>query len=231
MSQGHEVRIVLVEPEYQQNIGYCARVLKNFGFSDLWIVNPKVQIGEDAIKYAKHAVDVLNGAKLAKQLDDAIKGCELVVGTTAIKGMGRTILRNAITPGELKLSKKTAILIGREGNGLSPSELEKCDVIVRIPTDEKYPTLNISHALAVILYEISGRDRNEGYEGRVFEGLSSIEKKTLLKKFDALVDSLSGIRSPSTVKLAFRRIIARGIKSQTEGRALMQLLKNLRIPK
>lgn len=217
-------RIVLVEPEYQQNIGYCARVMANFGFSSLWIVNPKVPLGDEAVMYAKHGVDVLKRAKVVQCLDDAVKGCDLTIGTTAIKAGGRTIVRKAITPEELKLGGKTAILIGREGNGLSPEELECCDVVVRIPADEKYPTLNISHALAVLLYEIRRR-AEKGRQSLFYEGLSNAEKKELLRIFDFLVDSSKEIRNPRTVKLAFRRIIARGIRSQTEGRALLQVLK------
>jgi TrmH family RNA methyltransferase len=218
----------LVEPEYQQNIGYCARVMKNFGFSNLWIVNPKVQLGDEAVMYSKHAVDVLKKAKVVKRIADATSGCSIVVGTTAIKPGGRTIVRKAITPKALKLGGKTAILIGREGNGLSPEELEGCDIVVRIPTDEEYPTLNISHALAILLYEISSRMKG-GQANILYEGLSTAEQKALLKKFDSLVDASKEIRRPKIVKLAFRRVIARGIRSQTEGRALLQVLKNIKL--
>jgi tRNA/rRNA methyltransferase len=224
MSGFMNLRIVLVEPEYEQNIGYCARIMKNFGFSDLWIVNPKVRIREEAIKYSKHAVDVLRNAKLTKSLDHATKGCELIVGTTAIKGTGRTILRNAIAPHELKLPKNSAILFGREGTGLTPKELELCDIVVRIPANESYPTLNISHALAVILYELCKKNAEQDL---LHESIGANEKHMIQKLFDLIVDSSKGIRSPSTVKLAFRRIIARGIKSPIEGRALLQILKNV----
>ncbi len=222
------LRIILVNPEYQQNIGYCARIIKNFGFNDLWIVSgPK--IGQEAIKYSKHAADVLNNVKAVKSLDTAIKDCSIVIGTTAIEAAGKNILRNSITPKELTKqikgnSEKVAILIGSEGKGLDVKDLEKCDIIVRIPANEEYGTLNISHALAIILYELNQKRIGEP---RSSDFIDPHDRKFLISSIDSAVSKMSGLKNSNTIKLAVRRVIYRGVRSPIEGRALIQFLKNL----
>jgi len=222
-------RIVLVSPGYQQNVGYCARVMKNFGFSDLWVIQPSVKIGQEAIKYSKHAADLLKSAKIVKNLDSAIKDCSVVVGTTAIEAGGRNILRNPITPKQLvkqisESNSKVALLIGNEGTGLDPKDLEKCDIVVRIPANKEYGTLNISHALAILLYEINGM-KTDKREGVVF--IDPKDRKFLISSIDKFVSGMHGLKNPATIKLAVRRIVYRGVRSPIEGRALLQFLKNL----
>ncbi|RLE55117.1 MAG: hypothetical protein DRJ40_09185 [Thermoprotei archaeon] len=153
-----EFRIVLVEPEYEINIGYVARVMKNFEFYELYIVNPKVQIGEIARKFASHAVDVLESAVIVNKLDEAIDDVDVVIGTTGKPGHDYLVHRIAVPPWELKyclkMEGRVAILFGRESIGLTNEELEKCDIIVTIPANPEYPIMNVSHAAAVVLYEI-----------------------------------------------------------------------------
>jgi tRNA/rRNA methyltransferase len=78
-------RIVLVSPEYEQNLGAVARAMKNFGFSELFMVAPKCDPqGFDAIKFSKHAREVLESARICKTLAEATRGCKLSVGTTGV---------------------------------------------------------------------------------------------------------------------------------------------------
>ena len=223
-----QLRVVLVGPEYQQNIGYCCRVMKNFGFTELFIVDPSCEIGQEAIKYSKHAADVLESAKVVQSLEAATKGCGKVVGTTAIRKIGKELTRESITPEELaeglKGSKgKIALLIGREGTGLTREELRRCDAVVRIEANPEYGTLNISHALAILLYELS-KDNSES----VVDAMGENEKNLLLKYFNSLVDSnKQGVRNSRTIKLSFKRILGRGVKSKFEAMAMLKILKNL----
>ena len=222
-----DLRVILVEPEYEQNIGYCARVIKNFGFSDLCMVNPKVKVGQEAKMYSKHADDLLQSSKIVKTLDEALKGCSIAIGTTAIHGGGREVLRAAVTPRQAvkKLSgtdAKIAILIGREGTGLSKEELGLCDLVVRIPTSKDYGTLNISHALGILLYEFRSAAAKEDVEY-----ISERERKVIDDTSRRLVKSLKGIRGENTTILSLKRIFTRGIHSYTEGKALINFLKKL----
>mgnify|MGYP000346425510 CR=1 FL=1 len=222
------VRIILVNPIYDQNIGYCARVMGNFGFKDLWIVG-KSEIGKEAIIYSKHGINVLKNAKIVERLEDAISGCDLIIGTTAIEGGGRDVLRKAITPREMvkKITNNTAILFGNEATGLSKEELKLCDIIVRIQTEKECIALNISHALAIILYEI--RCNEEGKKIKR-EYLEENEKEIIFSKIKYLLDKFKKegkIRNPNTVFLSLKRALARGIITKVEGRAILQFFKCL----
>src|SRR3972149_1505765 len=147
------ITIILAEPENDGNIGAIARAMKNFGMKNLVLINPKCDhLSEDAIKRSKHAKDVLRKAKVCKF--EALDDFDVLVGTTAIIGSDYNITRLPITPKELaqNINPKAdvGILIGREGDGLNEKELNRCDFIVSIPSSKEYPTLNISHACAII---------------------------------------------------------------------------------
>ncbi|MEZ5335878.1 MAG: RNA methyltransferase [Methanolobus sp.] len=156
-----DIRIVLVEPLYQGNVGSVTRAMKNFGFSDLVLVNPCRLEGE-ARAMSSHARDLLESAKRVSTLEDAINDCSIVIGTTGIAG-SRFDLHLRVpgySPKEMKerlsgMDGKVAVLFGREDNGFTKEELKKCDMIMTIPTSEVYPVMNLSHAVAVVLYEFS----------------------------------------------------------------------------
>lgn len=227
--QKREVRIVLVEPEYEINIGHAARVMANFGFEELYMVNPKVEIGFNAKMFAKHASHLLQKAKIVPNLEDALQGCNFVVGTTGIVGRGRNIIRNPITPAKFakdmkKLTGRFALLFGREGTGLNQEEIRRCDFLVTIPASERYPVLNLSHALAIVLYELSSEKEKD-----MIIQASGEEKEMLIRCFNSLVDHFSPqLRSPEKIKLSFRRVIGRSLISDVEAAALLCVLQRIR---
>ena len=155
-----QTRVVLVEPEHEGNIGSIARVMKNFNLKELWLVKPKVVLGLEASVYAVNAQEVISSARVVQTLSEAIANVDSIVGTTAKVGWStRNVLR---TPIDAKLLAKevskrrgrVALLFGRESKGLSNRELNLCDVIVSIPTNPAYRTLNIAAAATIILYEL-----------------------------------------------------------------------------
>ena len=151
--------VVLVEPLYEENVGYTARVMKNFGVEELILVNPRCELGIEAVKRAMHGRDVLERARLASSLDEIVKTYDLVIGTTGKQGKKLTQTRRFMTPERLaekvsKLGGKVAIVFGREDRGLTNEELRFCDGVVTIPANPEYPILNLSHAVAVVLYVI-----------------------------------------------------------------------------
>jgi tRNA/rRNA methyltransferase len=152
-----DVEVVLVNPVYQGNVGAVARVMKNFGFAKLALIEP-CELGSLARAMASHAQDVLNSARLTT-LDDVLRASNLVIGTTGIVGF-RANLRTPYPLARLgvKLSGMrgiASILFGAEDQGLSNTVLQECDMIVNIETSPEYPVMNISHAAAVVLHSIS----------------------------------------------------------------------------
>jgi len=220
--------------------------MRNFGFRELFIVNPKCPLGFGAHMYAKHGAEVLRRAKRARNIADAAKGCALVVGTTGIARRSKRVIRNPMSVAELKRKIKrvkgtVALLLGREGMGLTPDEIRQCDFLVTIEADGSYPVLNISHALAVLLYELRGA------KGGTWEGLAPREERK------ALVDAFAGlarrgrplsargekgplsakqkvggkvrVRDPAKIATAFKNVVERGLVSSLEARAMLAALK------
>jgi TrmH family RNA methyltransferase len=152
--------ICLVEPAYEVNVGYAARLVKNFGAKELILVNPRVNL-DSCKKFASHAADTLEDSAVHQDIDEIEKRFEMIIGTTAIRARKPSnVSRITVTPEDgthavqrsLESSRPTCLLLGRDTTGLTNYELEKCDLVITIPTRSRYQTLNISHALAILLY-------------------------------------------------------------------------------
>jgi tRNA/rRNA methyltransferase len=210
-----------------------ARVMKNFGFHDLVLVNP-CKIEDFGLAMAAHARDVLQMSRSFSSLQEALEGVSLVVGTTGKRLENeqhhlRLHLRvPCLTPAELaeKLNGKegeVALLLGREDCGLCSEELAICDMVVSIPTAMEYPIMNLSHAAAVLFYELS-RVENGSFD------LAS--RETLLLLLERSRKLLQEVSYPEH-KLEFtvlmlRRIFGRAELTEREARTLLGVIKNLR---
>lgn len=155
-----DIDFVLVDPLYDGNVGFCARVMKNFGFSRLVLVNPP-PLGDEAVARASHARDVLEGAERCT-LDEVFARSPVTVATTGevSKSICTSMRMPYFSPAELRLmvedlEGRVSILFGRENWGLSNEEIRRCDVICTIPTSREYPIINISHAVGVVAYELA----------------------------------------------------------------------------
>ncbi len=232
------VKLILVSPKYQINLGYIARVAKNFGIEKLHIVDPRAKVtGSTAIKYSKHARDLLEGAKTYKTLGEATAGCDFVLGTTGIWDKAKKRFNNAYLAehAAYRLRKKAvlrgkkftvALLIGRDDIGLTAHEIEQCDAVAFIQTNPKYPVLNISHALAILLYEFTKKGFETNYLQAGREKTSSDRKQmeVLFKTFEKLA-STKKIRHKKSVNNAFRKIINEANPSMQEIHAIITALK------
>jgi TrmH family RNA methyltransferase len=225
-----DLRIVLVEPKYERNIGSIARLVKNFGFNKLWLVTSRLDLGSDAKIYAAHAKDIINNAVIVKDLDEAFQGVNYIVGTTAIVAKkSSNVLRQTITPEELAnrivaINGKIALLFGRESNGLPNDVLNKCNIIVTIPANPLYRTLNIASASAIILYELwkAQIDHPRG----CFEGASKEHINRLIQLFNRLSHQ-SGLPAYKCrlATRAFQNIVSRAFISKREATLMLGVLR------
>ncbi len=155
-----DIEFILVEPSHSGNIGACARAIKNMGFEKLAIVKPRKTITEEAFHRAKSAKDILENAVIYESFDQAIEEKNLILATSARERTipWPTFYIDEISEdikSELKSEKtKSAIIFGREDNGLSNEELQKCHIHLVIPTSDEYSSLNLSHALQLVAFEI-----------------------------------------------------------------------------
>lgn len=227
MSLG-KIAVGLVEPLYETNIGYVARCMMNFGLSRLIIVNPRCGIGEEARRYSMHGLSVLEKATVVGALEEVLSGFDLVVGTTGKTTRRLSHVRRCITPEMLARRVRdydgsVIVLLGREDIGLTNDELEKCDVIVNIPANPEYPILNVSHAAAIIFYELykgAGRGRP------AHEMPHREEVEVLLKYFRGLVLLLEGAGADTDkAVLMLRRLIGGTPPTRSDVKLLLGVLR------
>jgi TrmH family RNA methyltransferase len=226
-----KVRVVLVEPEHEGNVGSIARLMKNFDLSNLWLVNPKVEIGNGAYSLAVHAGEVLEKASIVEDLGDALEGVKWVVGTTSIvaKKPGN-LRRTAITLEELAEQRmngqeEVALLFGREGSGLSNRELDRCDVVVSIPSSSTYRALNVASAAAIVFYELRKAEGNRGERGYLDEADPEIRER-ILRLFDALAMKVGTPNHKRRLAdKAFKNIVSRAFISKREAVLIVGVLR------
>ena len=153
------VIIVLHEPQDLVNIAHVVRAMKNFEFKDLRLVAPREYDAYRVEGIAHHTADVLSRVVVHPDLDAALADCVHVVGFTA---RGRTAKRNRQRPraavAEILAQAEAgpvALLFGREDKGLSNEALDRCHRLVTIPSSAAYPSLNLGHAVLLMLYELA----------------------------------------------------------------------------
>ena len=148
---------ILVKPQLGENIGACARSMKNFGFSNLLIVDPKINFPNHKAKVTSvGAFDVLNKAKVFNKIENAIEPFNLVISLSARK---RDINKKHISLREFQniIKRKNlnlGFMFGPEASGLSNKDLSFSNYILQLPTSPKFKSLNLSHSLTIICYEI-----------------------------------------------------------------------------
>ncbi|MFH1447605.1 MAG: RNA methyltransferase [Candidatus Micrarchaeota archaeon] len=221
-----QFKIIFVEPEYQVNIGHCARVLANFGYGEMNIINPKIKLGNTAVMYSKHGKELLKKARIYKSIKTATRDCDFVVGTSGVLKRGRRVIRNPLNLEQFLekvcgSNRRFAVLFGREGTGLVSEEIEQCDLLLSIPASRRYPTLNLSHALAIVLYGLS---TTKNY--RLIKNSKRDEKEKLMETFGEITDYFGPhLRNPDKIKMAFRRVLGRSLVSDLEASALLCVMK------
>ncbi|OLB72765.1 hypothetical protein AUI06_00335 [archaeon 13_2_20CM_2_52_21] len=225
-----EFRVVLVEPSFEESIGYVARAMKNFGLSNLHVVNPRTVLGPNGRMRGGHAQDVLDSIVEHRSIKEALEGLNLTIGTTAQRSyIASNLVRKPMTPRELgnvlrKQSGSVGIVFGREGTGLTNGELTHCDATLTIPAVSEYQTLNLSHAAAIVFYEL----HNAADEASTGELASEEVKRTILRflSYSALQ---SGIEEHDMALLirSFRNVLGRSAIRHREGSLLVEVLRRI----
>jgi TrmH family RNA methyltransferase len=165
------IRIVLVDTSHPGNIGASARAMKNMGLDALVLVRPQAHADDEAAARASGAADVLARARVVGSVGEAIAGCGLVLGTTArSRSANWRVLGAREAAAELVAAPETrpaAVLFGGERNGLANEDLDRCQALVRIPSDARYESLNLAQAVQIVCYEIrmaAGRPATDAAE-------------------------------------------------------------------
>lgn len=153
------VRVVLVRPASEGNVGAAARGMLNMGLSDLVLVDPRVA-KSDPVRWMAHgAEDVVARARTVATVADAVADCTLVVATTGRRRRWRSwpVLDTDVAAEQLVEAADhapVALLFGPEDKGLSNEDMSRCTHLTRIPTDRAQPSLNLAQAVLLMAWEI-----------------------------------------------------------------------------
>ncbi len=206
------IRIVLVRPTHPGNIGATARAMKNMCLEDLCLVAPKDFPSPQANARAGRAEDVLARAAVVNSLDEALKECHLVVGSSGRPRRIEWPMLDPRTCGEKLVSGagqgKVALLFGRERNGLTNAELDRCQFVVQIPANADYPSLNIACAVQVLAYEIflAGRQFQTPSQGLKSTPASHDDMQHFYRHLQETLVQI-GFLDPQSPRLLMRRLI------------------------
>jgi tRNA/rRNA methyltransferase len=146
-------RVVLVGPENPRNVGFAARAMKCFGVSELFIVGvPWKTAPAEALKTGVSALEILDGARVVPALPEALRGCQTAVAFSRRP----TVLRQSefVLPKAAPLAGRTALVFGRESNGLTREESALCPFLARIPCRDGL-SLNLGQAVAIALFSLT----------------------------------------------------------------------------
>ena len=228
----NNIYVVFVECETPGNIGFLARTMANFGLKNLVLINPP-KLTPEAHYQATHGKYIVENALTYPSLDEFYqsKRIDFKIASTGIAGGSYNLSRIPLKPEQLSesinINNKIALLFGREGDGLSNKEIDDCDICVSIPTDPTYPILNISHAAAIIFYELFKNKHEYAVEG--LEESSSLEKEYLIKDMTDLINTLDIPEHKKKNGLkTFKNIINRAFITGREAHTFKGILRRLK---
>jgi TrmH family RNA methyltransferase len=233
------VHVVLVRPQVAGNIGAVARLMENFGVGGLRLVQPVADpTSREALQRSTHGEARLEFSRIHADLKDALEGTVFAVG--ASRRRGPTHQADDLTPPRMAsvlvehLSRgDVALLFGTEDNGLSREELLACDAVVRIPAHPDYATLNLSHAVAICLYEvfvaIAGVPWPERPRTRGSEPADLAMMNRLMDKLQHALLTIGYLHAekPDHLMFPIRAILSRARLSRAEAQILIGLAQQI----
>lgn len=235
----HSLRIVLVRPQIAGNIGAVARCMENFDAGLLYLVDPQVEpTSREALQRSTHGEHRLHEARVVGTLAEALEGTVYAIATS--RRPGPVHQADDLTPrqmGELAAGRmvegEIALLFGSEDNGLTREDLLACDAVVVIPADPEYPTLNLSHAAAICMYEvfmaIAAARHTDATVRKRSEPADLGVMTRLMEKLQHALLTIGYLRpeKPDHLMFPIRAILSRANLTRAEAQILMGLAQQI----
>jgi len=225
-----EFYIILVEPKYAGNVGAVARCMMNFDFNNLYLVNP-CNINKECLSRAMHANSIIEKAEIFHSFANAIKTMDYLVATSSIeyktdkKQLRNSILIEDFTKKIFEIEGKIGLVFGREDYGLYNEEIALCDIMLKIPSSNEYLSLNLSHAVAIVLYSLFIKIN---YIPKEIRSIGSVEKEKLYSFFSNLLDEINyPNHKKDNTKILFKRVMGRAMPSKWEYHTLMGVFSRI----
>ena len=152
----NNISFILHKPQLSENIGACARAMKNFDFKNLILIDPRPIYPNDKILATSvGAKDIINKSKVFKSIEKSLNNIDIAIATSArfrnknIKHINLQDLK------KIDFKKKVGFIFGSEASGLSNNEISYANYTLQIPTNPKFKSLNLSHSLIIIAHTVS----------------------------------------------------------------------------
>ena len=220
----NSISIVLVRPRYPENIGSVARAMKNMGLNRLILVDGASPLHRDAYKLASGAEDILERAEECPTLREAISEMGYVVGMTSRAGKERSPLLTPKNVAEKLISiseeNSIALVFGSEKEGLTNDELSLCQLYVRIPSADAFPSLNLAQAVMVLCYELFQSSTTNQKETGPLASSSHLERMFEHMERTLMAIGFLDAKQPERIMRVLRKIFGRSQMDEREAQIL-----------
>ena len=178
------IYFILVRPQIGENIGSVARAIKNFNIKHLRIVNPKCSWpNQKALATSVGAKDVLKSARIYNSVEKSIGDLDIIFASSSrIRKVNKKVISILNLKTKIQKGRKVGVIFGPEASGLSNDEINCADYLVKIPTNKKFSSLNLSHSAIIFCFEIFKHFSKKKVEYKT-SYKSSIAKKSEVNKF------------------------------------------------
>ena len=190
----NNITFILHKPQLSENIGACARALKNFNFTNLTIVNPKPIYPNDKILATSvGAKNIIDKSKIFDELGPAVEKIDYLIATSArfrnknIKHISLEDLK------KIDFNKKVGFLFGSEASGLSNNEISYANYTLQIPTNPQFKSLNLSHSLIIIAQYVSSILKSKSFDYKKSKKVKSASRKEILAMANLCIQNLDSI--------------------------------------
>ena len=190
----NNISFILHKPQLSENIGACARAIKNFDFNKLILVNSKPTFPNDKILATSvGAKNIINKAKNFESLEKSLKDIDILIATSArfrnknIKHIKLEDLK------KINFKKKIGFLFGSEASGLSNDEISYANYTLQIPTNPDFKSLNLSHSLIIIAQYVAGIIRFKNVPFKKSKKIKSASKKEIQLMLNLCIKNLDEI--------------------------------------
>ena len=190
----NNVSFILHKPQLSENIGACARAIKNFNFKKLVLINPKPIFPNDKILATSvGAKDIINQSKKYDTLDEALGKIDILIATSA-RFRNKNIKHiNLVDLKKINFKKRVGFLFGSEASGLSNDEISYANYTLQIPTNPDFRSLNLSHSLIIIAQYVASLIKLKNIPFKKSKKVKSASKKEIQSMLGLCIKNLDEI--------------------------------------
>ena len=185
------ISFILHKPQLSENVGACARAIKNFSFNKLILINPKPTFPNDKIiATSVGAKDIIKNAEVFSNIEDSINKIDILIATSA-RFRNKNIKHISIKDlNKIDFTKKIGFLFGSEASGLSNNEVSYADYTLEIPSNKNFRSLNLSHSLIIIAQIVSGIISNKKNKFEKSKKIKNASKKDINNMLNLCIRNL-----------------------------------------